>query len=101
MGVADLQQIKPIVIAAYMEQMEAYASKPTIKQHRSAISKMFDWLVAGNVGLDVNPASAVKAPKPIVRIGKTPGNVPDPVRVPRIRRTARGWTARFSPNQTD
>ena len=59
-GVADLHQIKPIVIAAYIEQMEAYASKPTIKQHRSAISKMFDWLVAGNVGLDVNPASAVR-----------------------------------------
>ncbi len=46
-GVAGLYQIKPIVIGAYLEQMEAYASKPTIKQHRSAISKMFDWLVAG------------------------------------------------------
>ncbi len=52
--------------------METYASKPTIKQHRSAISKMFDWLVAGNVGLDVNPASAVRGPKHIVRQGKTP-----------------------------
>lgn len=71
-GVAGLHQIKPIVISAYLEQMEIYASKPIIKQHRSAISKMFDWPVAGNVGLDVNPASAVKAPKPIVRQGKTP-----------------------------
>ena len=50
MGISDLHQIKPIVIAGYVEQMEAYASLPTIKQHRSAISKMFDWLVAGNVG---------------------------------------------------
>ncbi len=33
---------------------------------------MFDWLVAGNVGLDVNPASAVRGPKHIVRQGKTP-----------------------------
>ena len=28
-GVAGLHQIKPIVIGAYLEQMEAYASKPT------------------------------------------------------------------------
>ncbi len=71
-GITDLHQVKPIVIAGYIEQMEAYASLPTIKQHRSAISNMFDWLVAGNVGLDVNPAASVKAPKHIVRQGKTP-----------------------------
>ena len=41
-GITDLHQIKPIVIAGYIEQMEAYASLPTIKQHRSAISKMFE-----------------------------------------------------------
>ncbi len=74
-GVAGLHQIKPIVIGAYLEEMEAYASKPTIKQHRSAISKMFDWPVAGNVGLDVNPASAVRGPKHIVRRGTTPGTL--------------------------
>ena len=54
-----------------LEQMEACASLPTIKQHRSAMSKMFDWLVAG-VDLDVNLAAAVKAPKDIVRQGKSP-----------------------------
>ncbi len=73
--VAGLYQIKPIVIAAYLEQMEAYAAKPT-KQHRSAISKMFDWLVAGNVGLDVNLASAVRGPSTLCARAKPQSSRP-------------------------
>ncbi len=46
--------------------------KPTIKQRLSALNKLFDRLVAGNIGREVNPASAVRGPKHIVRQGKTP-----------------------------
>src|SRR5271154_1672807 len=50
---------------------EREASKPTVKQHLAAIRMLFDWLVVGQV-LAINPAHAVRAPKHIVRRGKTP-----------------------------
>lgn len=68
-GVRDLHAIKPVVVAAYIEQLPA--AKPTVKQHLSAIRQRFDWLGAGGV-LDINPAASVKGPKYVVRKGKTP-----------------------------
>ena len=41
-GVVGLHQIKPIVIGAYLEQMETYAFKPTIKQHLAALNMLFN-----------------------------------------------------------
>jgi integrase/recombinase XerD len=46
-------------------------SKPTVKQHLAAIRRLFDYLTTGGI-LDVNPASAVRGPKYVVRRGKTP-----------------------------
>jgi len=43
----------------------------TLKQWLAAVRMLFDWLVVGQV-LAVNPAAAVRGPKYVVRVGKTP-----------------------------
>src|SRR4051794_36771917 len=66
-----LRAIEPIAVAAYIEQLKARLAPPSVKQHLAAIRMLFDWLVTGQV-LPTNPASSVKAPKHVVRKGKTP-----------------------------
>src|SRR5271157_4512787 len=68
-GVRDLEKIKPVMIAAYIEQHPGAA--PTVKQHLAAIRMLFDWLVVGQV-IPTNPASSVRGPKYVVKRGKTP-----------------------------
>jgi site-specific recombinase XerC len=43
----------------------------TIKQQLAAVRMLFDWLITGQV-VPVNPASAVRGPKHVVKTGKTP-----------------------------
>jgi site-specific recombinase XerD len=66
-----LQTIEPIAVAAYIEQLKARLAAPSVKQHLAAIRMLFDWLVTGQI-IPVNPAASVKAPKHVVRKGKTP-----------------------------
>jgi site-specific recombinase XerD len=68
-GIRALDQIEPMVVAAYIEQHPG--SAPTVKQHLAAIRMCFDWLVTGQI-LRQNPATSVKGPKYIVTRGKTP-----------------------------
>jgi integrase/recombinase XerD len=68
-GIVDLAQIKPVLIAAYIEKHPG--APPTVKQHLAAIRMLFDWLVTGQV-VEVNPASSVRGPKYVVKRGKTP-----------------------------
>ncbi len=66
-----LVDVKPMIMAAYVEQLtEAYAA-PTVKQHLAALRMLFDWLVMGQI-LAINPASAVRGPKHSTKVGKTP-----------------------------
>src|SRR6516225_9693023 len=67
----ELEEIGPISVAAYIEQLGTEASKPTVKQHLAAIRKLFDYLTTGGI-LESNPASSVRGPKYVVRRGKTP-----------------------------
>jgi site-specific recombinase XerD len=80
--IGDLADIEPLHVAAYIKTLkvsaagkpavkEREASRPTVKQHLAAIRMLFDWLVVGPV-VAINPAHAVRAPKHIVRRGKTP-----------------------------
>ncbi len=69
--IAELADIEPVHLAAYIEGLQETAAKPTVKQHLAAIRMLFDWLVVGQV-LAVNPAHAVRGPKHVVRRGKTP-----------------------------
>ena len=70
-AIDDLRSIEPVVVAAYIEQLTAERSAPTVKQHLAAIRGVFDWLVTGHV-LDTNPAHAVRGPRHVVTRGKTP-----------------------------
>src|ERR1019366_7924096 len=70
-GLPDLALVKPIPVAAFIEELLGELSRPTVKQHLAALRMLFDWLVVGHV-LDVNPAHAVRGPKYRVKKGKTP-----------------------------
>ena len=67
----ELDDIEPIVVAAYVEELGKTYSAPSVKQHLAAIRMMFDWLVTGGC-LQWNPASSVRGPKHVVKRGKTP-----------------------------
>ena len=66
-----LDNIEPLHVAAYVEQLQGNMAKPSVKQHLSAIRMLFHWLVTGQV-LATNPAHAVRGPKHAVKRGKTP-----------------------------
>jgi site-specific recombinase XerD len=67
----ELRDIEPVHVAAYVETLQTRLAAPSVKQHLAAIRMLFDWLVVGQV-LAVNPASAVRGPKHVVKKGKTP-----------------------------
>jgi site-specific recombinase XerD len=63
--------IRPFDVATYIEARQQTHSAPDVKQQLAAIRMLFDWLVTGQV-VPVNPASAVRGPKHVVKTGKTP-----------------------------
>ena len=67
----ELEQISPIAVATYIEEMHGRYRAPTIKQHLAAIRRLFDWLVIGQV-VPTNPATSVRGPTHVVKTGKTP-----------------------------
>jgi site-specific recombinase XerD len=74
-----LEDIEPIAIAAYIEELGSAMSKPSVKQHLAAVRQLFDYLVTGGILL-TNPASSVRGPKYLVTRGKTPVLSPDEMR---------------------
>ena len=70
-GGLELEQISPIAVATYIDEMHGQYRAPTIKQHLAAIRRLFDWLVTGQV-MPTNPATSVRGPTHVVRTGKTP-----------------------------
>ncbi len=70
-GIADLAQVEPVHVAAFVEAQLRLHSKPTVKQRLAALRMLFDWMVVGQV-ISVNPAHAVRGPKHTQRRGKTP-----------------------------
>ena len=67
----SLKSIEPIIVAAYVEQLQTTHAAPSVKQHLAAVRMLFDWLVTGQV-VPVNPAASVRGPKHVVKRGKTP-----------------------------
>ena len=67
----ELDDVEPMVVSAYVEQLTQIYAAPTVKQHLAAIRMLFDWLVVGQM-VAMNPASAVRGPKHVVKTGKTP-----------------------------
>jgi integrase/recombinase XerC len=70
-GVASIADVRPLHVAAYIEQLGRERSTPTAKQRLAAIRHLFDWLVTGQV-MPANPASSVRGPSHSVKRGKTP-----------------------------
>ena len=66
-----LQQLQPILVAAYIQDLQSSLSVPSVKQHLAAIRMLFDYLVIGQI-IPMNPAASVRGPKYVVKKGKTP-----------------------------
>lgn len=79
-GIFDLSRVRPIDVAAFVEELQRTHSKPTVKQNLAALRMLFDWLVVGHI-VEVNPAHAVRGPKHVVKKGKTPVLTADEARV--------------------
>ena len=69
-GVTRLAAIESVHVAGYIEQLQRARSAPTAKLRLSALRRLFDWLVAGEI-MPTNPAAAVRGPRHVVRRGKT------------------------------
>ncbi len=67
----SLPAIKSYHVSAYLAELAATHTTPTVKQHLASLRMLLDWLVTGQV-IETNPAHAVKAAKHVVRKGKTP-----------------------------
>jgi site-specific recombinase XerD len=68
--VDSIADVKPLHVAAYIEQLARERSAPTVKQRLAAIRHLFDWLVMGQI-MPLNPASSVRGPSHSVKRGKT------------------------------
>jgi len=68
--IAELSDIEPMHVAAYIRGLGKDFEKPTVKQHLAAVRMLFDWLVTGQI-VATNPAHAVRGPKHVVKTGKT------------------------------
>ena len=66
-----LPTIKSYHVSAYLAELAAGHSTPTVKQHLAALRMLFDWLIIGQI-IEANPAAAVRAAKHVVKKGKTP-----------------------------
>ncbi len=66
-----LADIRPIHVAAWIEQLQEKHGAPGVKQQLAAVRMLFDWLITGQV-LPMNPGAAVRGPKHVVKTGTTP-----------------------------
>jgi site-specific recombinase XerD len=66
-----LLTIRPFDLAAWVKELQEKHRAPGVKQQLAAVRMLFDWLVTGQV-VAINPAAAVRGPKHVVNIGKTP-----------------------------
>lgn len=78
-GVATIQLVQPIHVAAWVEESSLRLSAPTVKLRLAAVRHLFDWLVVGQV-VPVNPAAAVRGPSHSVKRGRTPVLGPEEAR---------------------
>lgn len=66
-----LERLNPVIVASYVEYLGTRLSPPAVKQNLAAIRMLGDYLVLGHV-LEMNPASAVRGPRYVIKKGKTP-----------------------------
>lgn len=67
----SLPSVRAFHVAGYIEELGSQRSVSTVKQHLAAIRCLCDFLVIRQV-LPRNPATEVRGPKLVTRVGKTP-----------------------------
>jgi len=67
----ELSTVRPLHLAAYIEVLSEKLSAASVKQHRAALSKCFDFLVIRQIPFS-NPVSNFVGPKLNCHKGKTP-----------------------------
>ena len=70
-GLNHLSEIRPLHVATYIELVSKELSASSVKQHRAALSKCFDFLVVRQI-VPSNPVASVAGPKLKISKGKTP-----------------------------
>ena len=78
-NLTSLREIRPLHVAAYIEECGGRVAAPTVKLRLAALRSLFDWLVRTGV-MDNNPAHAVRGPTHEVTRGKTPILSPEQTR---------------------
>jgi site-specific recombinase XerD len=101
-SINELAAVQPFHVAAFIKDLQAEVSPPTVKQHLAAIRMLFDWLVTGHI-IDVNPSHAVRGPKYVVKKGKTPVLTSDEARtlldsIPIIKKTVENGVTLETPD---
>jgi site-specific recombinase XerD len=66
-----LGNIRPFDVATWIEQLQKEHGAAGVKQQLAAVRMLFDWLITGQI-VPINPAAAVRGPKLVIKIGKTP-----------------------------
>ena len=69
-GITRIEDVLPVHVAGYIEELGKVRKAPTVKQHLACIRMLFDWLVTGQV-IPSNPAHAVRGPRHSVMKGST------------------------------
>jgi site-specific recombinase XerD len=69
-GISRIEDVQPVHVAGYIEELAKVRKAPTVKQHLACIRMLFDWLVTGQV-IALNPAHAVRGPRHSVIKGAT------------------------------
>lgn len=78
-GVLAITAVQPLHVAAWIEVQTRDHSAPTAKLRLAALRHLFDWMVTGQV-IPTNPASSVRGPSHVVKVGKTPVLTPEEAR---------------------
>lgn len=69
-GIRRIEDVQPVHVAGYIEELGKLRKAPTVKQHLACLCMLFDWLVTGQV-VATNPAHAVRGPRHSVIKGAT------------------------------
>ena len=69
--IGHINNVRPLHVAEYIESLTREMAPSSVKQHRAALSKCFDFLVVRQV-VEENPVVVVSGPKVSVKKGKTP-----------------------------
>jgi integrase/recombinase XerD len=69
-GIRRIEDVQPLHVAGYIEELAQVRKAPTVKQHLACLRMLFDWLVTGQV-IASNPAHAVRGPRHSVMKGAT------------------------------